>query len=224
MKHIKSLAAILCVAGLVGSLHLITAQPDERKGDWQKPDMVELVKLDSTIKLDVRYATINNFMKRRMYSQAAAFLQRPAAEALVRAHKMLARNGYGVVVFDGYRPWSVTLDFWRKTPRSKRKFVANPRTGSRHNRGCAVDCSLYDLRTGKEVEMPSPFDDLTVKAAANYTGGTAGQRSARRTLRTALESQGFSVNPVEWWHFDYRDWKEYRVMDVPFDSLQRERK
>lgn len=219
MKYIKPITAVVCVAALVVSLRLITAQPDERKGTWQKPDLVELVKLDSTIKLDIRYATSNNFMKRRMYPQAAAFLQRPAADALVRAHRILARSGYGIVVFDGYRPWSVTLDFWKKTPRSKRKFVANPRTGSRHNRGCAVDCSLYDLTTGKEVEMPSPFDDFTVRAAARYAGGTAAQRSARRTLRLALESQGFTVNPVEWWHFDYKDWNDYQVMDVPFDKI-----
>ena len=118
----------------------IFAQPDEGKGTWRPPDLVELVRLDSTIRLDIRYATTNNFMKRCMYSQAAAFLQRPAAEALVRANEKLSEKGYGILVFDGYRPWSVTLDFWKKTPRSKRKFVANPRTGSRHNRGCAVDC------------------------------------------------------------------------------------
>ena len=212
------------VAGLVilslATPQLLRAQPDERAGTWRPPDLVELVKLDSTIRLDIRYATINNFMKRRMYTQAAAFLQRPAAEALVRANKIVNRKGYGILVFDAYRPWSVTLDFWKKTPRSKRKFVANPRTGSRHNRGCAVDCSLYDVKTGREVEMPSPFDDFTPKAAANYPGGTDAQHAARHILRNALETQGFTVNPVEWWHFDYAEWKEYRIMTVPFEKIR----
>jgi len=204
----------------VAAGHTLQAQPDETKGTWRGPDLVELTGIDSTLRLDIRYATENNFMHRPMYSRPAAYLQRPAAEALLRADRTLNRSGYGILVFDGYRPWSVTLDFWKKTPRSKRKFVANPRTGSRHNRGCAVDCSLYDLKTGKEVEMPSPFDDFTVKAAAHYPGGTAGQRAARRALRVALEAEGFSVNPVEWWHFDYKDWKQYRVMDIPFEQLK----
>jgi D-alanyl-D-alanine dipeptidase len=188
----------------------------------RRPDLVELVKLDSTIKLDIRYATGNNFMKQAMYTQAKAFLQRPAAEALIRAHRNLKPIGYGILVFDGYRPWSVTKRFWDATPPAKRKFVANPVEGSRHNRGCAVDCSLYDLKTGKEVEMPSPYDDFTEKSASNYSGGTREQRLARRILRTALEAEGFTVNPAEWWHFDYKDWKEYEVLDIPFESMSNE--
>jgi zinc D-Ala-D-Ala dipeptidase len=198
----------------------VLAQPDEREGTWRLPDLVELVKADSTIKLDIRYATSNNFMKRKMYTQARAFLQRPVAEALVRVHRKLKKDGYGILVFDGYRPWSVTKKFWDETPQSKRIYVANPSKGSRHNRGCAVDCSMYDQKTGREVEMPSPYDDFTQKAAANYTGGTDEQRRTRTNLRNALEAEGFTVNPDEWWHFDYKDWKEYRVLNVPFDELE----
>jgi D-alanyl-D-alanine dipeptidase len=194
------------------------AQPTER-GKFRSPDLVELVKLDSTIRLDIRYATSNNFMKRPMYTQARAFLQRPAAEALVLAHRTLCAQGFGILVFDGYRPWSVTKKFWDETPPAKRKFVANPAQGSRHNRGCAVDCSVYDLRTGKEVEMPSPYDDFTEKAAANYTGGTERQRKARGVLRGVMKRHGYVVHPEEWWHFDFKDWKEYKVMDIPFESL-----
>jgi len=156
-----------------------------------------------------------------MYTQARALLQRPAAEALATAHARLRASGYGILVFDGYRPWRVTKEFWDKTPKSKRKFVANPGKGSKHNRGCAVDCSLYDVRTGREVAMPSPYDDFTKKAAANYPGGTEEQRTIRRVLRTALEAEGFTVNPDEWWHFDYKDWKEYRVLDIPFERIHR---
>lgn len=206
--------------GLLLSARALIAQPDETRGTWRAPDLVELARIDSTIRLDIRYATANNFMKRRMYSEARAFLQRPAAEALVRANRILHKKGFGVLVFDGYRPWSVTKKFWDETPPPKRKFVANPRKGSKHNRGCAVDCSLYDVGTGKEVTMPSPYDDFTKKAAAEYAGGTREQRTTRRVLRAALEAEGFTVNPNEWWHFDYKDWKKYRVLDIQFEQIQ----
>lgn len=196
------------------------SQPQEAGKQFHKNDLVELVRLDSTIKLDIRYATTNNFMKRQIYTQARAFLQGPAAEALVRAHKQLTQQGYGLLVFDGYRPWTVTKKFWDATPPKKRGFVANPKRGSKHNRGCAVDLSLYDLATGKEIEMPSPYDDFTEKAAAEYTGGTREQRQMRKVLRDAMEAEGFRVNPGEWWHFDYKDWGAYRVLDVPFDRIK----
>jgi zinc D-Ala-D-Ala dipeptidase len=195
------------------------AQPREEGGIWNKPDLVEIVKLDSTIRLDIRYATTNNFMKRKMYTQARAFLQRPAALALVRAHESLRRLGYGILVFDGYRPWLVTRDFWHHTPRHNRKFVANPAKGSKHNRGCAVDCSLYDLKTGKEITMPSPYDSFTSSAAAHYKGGTDEQRRTRKILYDAMVAEGFSVHPDEWWHFDYKGWRSYRVLNVPFEKI-----
>ena len=204
----------------VAAVSAVLAQPDERKGTWRTPDLVELIQLDSTIKPDIRYASTNNFMRRKMYSQARAFLQRPAAEALVRANRRLRMQGYAILLFDGYRPWSVTKQFWDETPPSKRKFVANPKQGSKHNRGGAVDCSLYDLKTGKEIEMPSPYDSFTKSAAANYTGGTEEQRRMRHILRIAVEAEGFAVNPEEWWHFDYKDWREYRVLDVPFEKIR----
>ncbi len=194
------------------------SQPIE-KGTFREADLVELVTLDSTIRLDVRYATSNNFMGRKMYTQARIFLQRPVAEALVRAHRALRSQGYGLLVFDGYRPWDVTKKFWDETPRSKKKYVANPRRGSNHNRGCAVDLSLYDLRSGREVDMPSPYDDFTNKAAADFDGGTVAERRTRKILRDAMENAGFKVNPDEWWHFDYRDWREYRILNIPFECL-----
>lgn len=175
------------------------------------PDLVELVTLDPTIRLDIRYATTNNFMNQKFYSEARAFLQRPAAEALVRVHRSLAREGYGLLVFDGFRPWSVTKAFWDATPPAKRHFVANPAKGSRHNRGCAVDLTLYDRATGREVTMPSGYDEMTERAYPGYTGGTPEERRLRDLLRRAMEAQGFTVNEFEWWHFDYRDWREYPI-------------
>jgi D-alanyl-D-alanine dipeptidase len=205
-------------AALLAVPAALRSQPVE-SGPFRTPDLTELVRLDSTLRLDIRYATPHNFMGRPMYTQARAFLQRPAAEALVRAHRKLAKQGYGLLVFDGYRPWSVTKDFWDSMPPEKRSYVANPKKGSRHNRGCAVDLSLYDRRTGREVPMPSAYDDFTDRAAADFPGGTGEQRRARTVLRTAMEAEGFRVNAEEWWHFDYRDWREYPLLDVKFEEL-----
>lgn len=193
--------------------------PPREKGTFRKADLVELVALDPTIRLDVRYATARNFVGRPVYTEARAFLQRPAAEALVRAHRALREKGHGLLVFDGYRPWAITRLFWDVTPRAKRDFVANPKKGSKHNRGCAVDLSLYDLETGREVEMPSAYDDMSERASPSYAGGTADQRAARDLLRAALEREGFTVEPNEWWHFNYKDWRSYPILDVPFSAI-----
>jgi D-alanyl-D-alanine dipeptidase len=193
-------------------------QPAPARGSGasiRKPDLVELIRLDSTIHLDIRYATENNFMKRRMYDTARAFLQRPAADAVVRVQKKLRTIGLGLVIFDAYRPWSVTKQFWDETPVSKHSFVADPKVGSKHNRGCAVDLSLYDLTTGLEITMPSGYDEFSKRASPKYTGGTAEQRRWRDLLRSAMEGEGFTVDPGEWWHFDYQDWKLYPVMNEP---------
>jgi D-alanyl-D-alanine dipeptidase len=186
----------------------------------RRADLVELVRLDSTIRLDIRYATSHNFMGRPMYAQALAFLQRPAAAALVRAHRRLRTLGYGILVFDGYRPWRVTKKFWDETPPSRRAFVADPRKGSRHNRGCAVDCSLYDSRTLCEVAMPTAYDTFTDSSAARAACGTFEQRRRRDLLRRVMEREGFRVDPKEWWHFDYRGWADFPVLDVPLERIQ----
>jgi D-alanyl-D-alanine dipeptidase len=192
----------------------------KEKGDFRQPDLVELVKLDSTIRLDVRYATPNNFLGRPVYKEARAFLQRPAAEAMTRANHKLREKGYGLLVFDGYRPWSVTKIFWDSTPQNKKRFVADPSLGSRHNRGCAVDLTLYNLRSGQEVEMPSGYDEMTERAYPNYSGGTAEQRRLREMLREAMESEGFTINEYEWWHFDFKDWKQYPILNIGFDQIK----
>jgi len=197
----------------------LQAQPPAEHGTFRKPDLVELIKLDPAIKLDIRYATSNDFLGTPVYTQARAFLQRPAAEALVRAQRELKAHGYGLVIHDGYRPWYVTKIFWDATPVDKKIFVADPAKGSNHNRGCAVDLSLYVLRTGEEVEMPSGYDEMTDRAYADYPGGTADQRARRALLRQAMEKQGFKVNPEEWWHFDFQDWKQYPILNVRFEDL-----
>jgi D-alanyl-D-alanine dipeptidase len=195
-------------------------KPPQETGNFRETDLVELTNLDPTIKLDVRYATGNNFVGRPVYKQARAFLQRPAAEALVRVNASLKPLGYGLVVFDGYRPWSVTKLFWDITSEENKKFVADPKTGSKHNRGCAVDLSLYDLSTGKEIQMPGVYDEMSERSYPTYTGGTEQQRKMRDLLRSKMEAEGFTVYEYEWWHFDYKDWKQYRITNVPFSKVK----
>ncbi|MCU0237807.1 MAG: M15 family metallopeptidase [Pyrinomonadaceae bacterium] len=182
--------------------------------------LVELIKLNKTIKLDIRYARNDNFVGRPVYTEARAFLQKPAAKSLVKVHKKLKKLGLGLVIFDGYRPWSVTKLFWEVTPEDKKKFVADPKKGSRHNRGCAIDLSMYDLKTGNLVDMPSDFDDFSEKAHPEYAGGTETQTKNRNLLRKMMEAEGFTVNANEWWHFDYKDWKEYGIYDIAFSAIK----
>jgi D-alanyl-D-alanine dipeptidase len=195
------------------------ARPPVEKGPFRPADLVEVAALDPTLKLDVRYATTANFMHRVLYSQPRVFLQREAASALVRAHRALRAQGYGLLLFDGYRPWRVTKMMWDETPRAQRDFVANPAKGSKHNRGCAVDLSLYDLASGREAEMPSAYDEFSPRADPGYAGGTGEQRARRDLLRRAMEAEGFTVEPNEWWHFNCRDWQAYPILDVPFEEL-----
>lgn len=201
----------------------LTAKPPKEQGDFLPIDLVELTKLDPTIKLDVRYATTNNFLGEVFYNEPRSFLQRPAAEALVRVHRKLKEMGYGLLVHDGYRPWYVTKVFWDATPEDRKIFVANPANGSRHNRGCAVDLTLYDLSTGKVIEMPGTYDETTDRSYPNYPGGTSLQRWHRELLRDAMETEGFTVYEAEWWHFDYKDWKRYPIGNVPFDQIGRDK-
>jgi zinc D-Ala-D-Ala dipeptidase len=198
----------------------LASTPPSESGTFRPANLVELTVLDPTIKLDIRYATTRNFLGTPIYSQARAFLQRPAAEALVRVQQSLAPEGYGLLVYDAYRPWYVTKIFWDAMPPELHKFVADPAEGSRHNRGCAVDLTLYDLRTGRAVSMPSLYDEATERAYPNYTGGTAEQRRLRDLLRRRMEAEGFSVYEFEWWHFDYRDWKAYAIENVRFEEIR----
>jgi len=197
----------------------LAAQPPQETGDFLPTDLVELTKLDPTIKLDIRYATTNNLFGTVFYSQPRAFLQRAPAEALVRVSRKLKPMGYGLLVHDGYRPWYVTKVFWDATPDDKKIFVADPSKGSRHNRGAAVDLSLYDLKTGKPIEMVSTYDETTDRAHPEYPGGTSLQRWHRDLLRSAMEAEGFTVYEAEWWHFDYKDWQHYRIGNERFERL-----
>ncbi|MEW6279850.1 MAG: M15 family metallopeptidase [Candidatus Eremiobacterota bacterium] len=211
MRSALVLALLLCLAAGLAA---------EAPRDDTASELVELVLVDPTLRLDIRYATADNFMGFRLYSQARAFLQKPAAEALKRANGSLREQGYGLVVYDGYRPWSVTRLMWDRSPPEWRGvYVADPARGSRHNRGCAVDCSLFDLESGSPVDMPSGYDEFSPRAHADYAGAPPEQRRMRDLLRREMEKQGFTVLPEEWWHFDYQGWRAYPVLDVDFARL-----
>lgn len=195
------------------------ASPPVESGDFREDDLVRLTDLDPGIRLDVRYASGNNFMGTAFYEVADAFLQRPAAEALARANAALGEHGYAALVYDGYRPWRVTKMFHDATPEHQRLFVADPADGSRHNRGAAVDLGLVDRETGAVLEFVSGYDEFSERAFPGYVGGTSRQRWRRELLRRVMEREGFTVYEHEWWHFDYRDWQRYRLLDVPLTAI-----
>ena len=197
------------------------SEPPVEAGPFRDPDLVDLATLDVALQFDIRYATENNFMGMAFYRSARAFLQRPAAEALERAADKLADSGFGLIVFDGYRPWFVTKMFWDATPDSLKHFVAPPQSGSRHNRGAAVDVGLYYLDSGEAAAMPSGYDEFTERAYSDYAGGSETARRHRDLLRRVMEGHGFAIYPYEWWHYDFYDWREYPIMNHSFEELDR---
>lgn len=197
----------------------MATQPPNEEGRFRKSELLEIIKMNPTIHLDIRYATSDDFLGTPVYSQARAFLQRPAAEALLRVQQKLKPLGYGLLIHDAYRPWYVTKIFWDATPPDGKIFVADPAQGSRHNRGCAVDLTLYDVVSGKPIEMPGTYDEMSPRSFPDYPGGTSLQRWHRDLLRRAMESEGFTVYEAEWWHFDFKDWKQYPILNIPFEKL-----
>lgn len=197
----------------------LAATPPLESGELHTPDLVDLATVDARIRFDIRYATARNFLGTPLYSQARALMERPAAEALGRVQRALAPQGYGLLVHDAYRPWYVTKLFWDATPSDKHAFVADPAQGSRHNRGCAVDLTLYDLASGRPTEMPSLYDEMSERAYPTYTGGSDAARHLRDRLRQAMEAEGFTVYEYEWWHFDYNGWKSWPILNIRFEDI-----
>jgi D-alanyl-D-alanine dipeptidase len=202
----------------------LAAKPPFEPPAKRASDLVDLATVDPTIKFDIRYASSNNFIGFPLYERPAAYLQRPAAEALGRVQRALKASGYGLLVHDGYRPWFVTKMFWDATPETAHVFVADPSLGSRHNRGCAVDLTLYDLKSGEAVEMTGRYDEMSQRSYADYVGGTSRQRWWRDLLRIEMEAQGFAVYAEEWWHFDYKDWSDYAIGTATFSELEAARR
>ncbi|MEI6692895.1 MAG: M15 family metallopeptidase [Chlorobium sp.] len=192
---------------------LVTALPLNAS---ENMDYIDIQALDSSMVLDIRYATTNNFTGKVMYPVARCLLRRDAAFRLLRAEQHLNKQGYRLIVFDGYRPLSVQKKFWAILP--DERYVADPAKGSRHNRGAAVDVSLADLK-GNPLPMPSDYDDFSVKAHRDYTGASPEAKKNCAILETAMKNEGFDPFPTEWWHFDAPGWESYPVSDFPIEEF-----
>jgi D-alanyl-D-alanine dipeptidase len=195
------------------------ASPPTGTEHYRTVELVELIDNIPNLRLEVRYATRNNFMGMKFYKSQRAFLQKPAADALASAAMSLELHGMGIIVYDAYRPWYVTKMFWDATPDSLKNYVANPLNGSRHNRGCAVDIGLYYLSTGEKVAMPTDYDDFTKKAHMSFQDTTQQILSNRQLLQETMKKAGFEVYEFEWWHFDFKDWNKYPILNLTFEEL-----
>jgi len=197
----------------------LEAIPPVQTGDFRKPELVDVTTMLDNVKLDIRYATTNNFLNVPTYSQSKSFLQRPALIALNKANKKLNALGYGILIHDAYRPWYVTKVFWDTTEGFEREFVADPASGSKHNMGSAVDMTLYNLKTGDVIKMVGTYDEMSDRSYPDYMGGTSLERWHRDLMRTYIEAEGFTVVSNEWWHYDHEDWQKYRILNQTFEEL-----
>ncbi len=179
---------------------------------FDNPNLVEVRSINPNIQLDIRYATDSNFTHQRLYPVAKCYLRKEAAESLSAVQKELEKMGLGLKVFDGYRPLSIQKKMWKIFPDDR--YVANPATGSRHNRGAAVDVTLVDS-LGHELEMPTGFDDFTDRAHRDYNNLPKNEIQNRKFLQEVMERHGFVGLSTEWWHFDLKDWKKYPIVDIP---------
>ena len=181
-------------------------------------ELVDLEKLIPGLVLDIRYATTNNFTGERIYTLAKAYARRPVAEALKQAQVALKEKGLGIKVFDAYRPYKATVKFYEVYHDTT--YVASPYKGSRHNRGCAIDMTLIDLKTGQELTMPTGYDSFQKAAWPSTPVKDPEVRKNRALIIEVMKQQGFKVNSSEWWHFDFIGWTKYDVLDIDFEELQ----
>ena len=224
---------LLCAIGLHDPIFVRAAEPPQVQITQPEPTpevpesifmsqlpswarLVDIRTVNRNIRLDIRYATTNNFLKRKLYPISKCALRSSVAQKLSLVQTDLEKIGLGLKVYDCYRPFSVTEQMWEVLPNPN--YVANPARGSRHNRGAAIDLTLVD-RTGKELEMPTPFDDFTTKAHRNYQGGSAPSRKNRQLLEDAMKKQGFIGITTEWWHFDSEDWQKFAILDISLGAI-----
>lgn len=192
-----------------GYLKSVKANPDK--------ELIDLEKFIPGIVLDIRYATTNNFTGEKIYNLARAYARKPVAEAVKRAQAELAKQGLGIKIFDAYRPYSATVKFYEVYRDTT--YVASPYRGSRHNRGCAIDMTIINLKTGEELQMPTGYDSFKKEAWPSTPVNDPEIRKNRQLIIDTMQKQGFKVNGSEWWHFDFIGWKNYEVMDIDFEKL-----
>ena len=220
-RAVLALVFAACTTAIPANRYGLRVVPDlatyERLA--QRDSSKRLVDLESLgIPIDIRYATENNFMKQTLYPVAKAYLRAPAARALADVQRELAPLGLGIKVYDAYRPYRVTQAMWE--PIRNPDYVADPAKGSRHNRGAAVDLTLMRLSTGEELPMPTPYDDFTPRARHDFDDLPADAIANRARLREVMERHGFEPLPSEWWHYDFRGWERFELMDVDLGVLR----
>ncbi|NOY50160.1 MAG: M15 family metallopeptidase [Chlorobi bacterium] len=198
---------------IVGDIYEYKAQVDEDPN----LELVDLEDFVPGIILDIRYATTNNFTGQQVYTKAKAFARWPVAEALAIVQEELGKRNLALKVYDAYRPYSATVLFYEIYKDTT--YVASPWSGSRHNRGAAIDISIVDLETGEEIQMPTGYDDFTEAAHPDYMDLPQNVIQNRDFLINTMQKHGFKVYASEWWHFDFVGWEAFPLMDIPFDKL-----
>lgn len=197
----------------------IAAKMPEQKAGLLTAELVNILSLDPTIKVEMKYATENNFLNMKMYDEEKAFVDLEMGKSLVQVHKKLAAFGYGLLIWDAYRPWYVTKMFYDALPADDKSLLASPEQGSELNKGRAIDVSLYDLTTGEPIKMISGFDELSLRTFSRFQGGSELNRFQRDLLRFLMEEEGFTGINHEWWHFSYKDIDNYRLLNTPFNAI-----
>jgi zinc D-Ala-D-Ala dipeptidase len=185
-------------------------------------ELVDLEKHIPGLVLDIRYATSNNFTGEKIYNLAKAYARRPVADALKKIQTELNAKGLGIKIFDAYRPYKATVKFYEVYKDTT--YVASPYRGSRHNRGCALDLTVIDLKTGKELKMPTEYDSFRKEAWPSSPVSDPEIRKNRAMLIEVMERHGFKVNSSEWWHYDFKGYKNYEVLDIDFEELETAKK
>lgn len=181
-------------------------------------ELINLVTYIPSLVLDIRYATTNNFTNEKIYNLSRAYARKPVAEALKRIQADLAKQGLGIKIFDAYRPYKATVKFYEIYHDTT--YVASPYRGSRHNRGCALDLTVINLKSGEELKMPTGYDSFQKAAWPTTPVSDPLIRRNRELLINVMEKHGFKVNSSEWWHFDFIGWKKYEVLDIDFEELE----
>lgn len=181
--------------------------------------LVNLKEYIPDIILDIRYASDNNFIGEPVYNIPAAYARLPVGKALKNIQNELKKENLGLKIYDAYRPYSVTVKFYEKI--KDPDFVASPKHGSRHNRGCAVDLTIVDLNTGKEIVMPTEYDDFTERAGHNFSNLPENILQNREKLKIIMTENGFDIYPAEWWHYDFKGWENYELLDLSFEEVEK---
>lgn len=199
---------------------LVVFGEKEYRSSLRKDPNRELVTLETIpgILLNIKYATTDNFTGQKIYKEAKAFARKPVAEALEKAQLEFLKNGYSIQIYDAYRPYQATVTFYEIIKDTR--YVASPKTGSRHNKGCAIDLTLVDTKTNQELKMPTKYDSFERAAWADAPVSDPIIKKNRDTLIHGLSQFGFRVNKTEWWHFDFLECNGFEVLDIPFEGLE----